>query len=371
MARARLQFAAAISRLVVGVFALTVLPLAYPGMAAHRSLFVGYLVYAVAMQVLIWRNVGGIARAVVGGLVDMAMLTFIVHRIGSAGTMMVAIYFFAAIVNTLVVGRRVGVSLAAAAAVLYCGVVVAEVTGVLVYGPDAPGWVRGAPSSTEAVVLCVLFAALLVASAWLVGVLVQRIRTREQQLVDANARLSELSVRDPLTQLFNRRHLVARLEDELARVRRGHPLAVVMIDLDGFKRVNDERGHPRGDEVLREIAAALDVATREVDVVGRYGGDEFIVLLPDAGHEEAAIVSERLVEAVRRVGHASDPERPVTASIGVALARPGDASRALIARADELAYRAKQGGGDRAAVESAELDAVAHTRVRTPARDAG
>ncbi len=351
MARARLQFAAAISRLIIGVFAVAALPLAYPAMAAFRALFVGYLVYALLMQGLIWRGVGGVTRAVVGGIIDIVTLTFIVHRVGSAATMMVSVYFFATILNTLVVGRRVGIALAVLSAVLYCGVVMAEAMGWLAYGPDAPGWARAAPTVTEAAVLCMLFSMLLVASAAVVGVLVQRIRSHEEKLLEANAQLAELSVRDPLTQLYNRRHLVARLDDELARVRRGHALAVVMIDLDGFKRVNDELGHQRGDEVLREIASALAVATREVDVVGRYGGDEFLVLVPDVGGPEAAIVAERVVEAVRRVGRAHDPERPVTASVGMAVANASEGSRALIGRADQLAYRAKQAGGDRATLE--------------------
>ncbi len=348
MERDRLLLGAATSRLLLGVFALTMLPLLYPGLAAFRWIFAAYIAFAALVQLRISRGVGGMPRAVLGGVVDMLILTFIVHRVGSTATMMVSIYFFAAIVNTLVVGRRVGVTLAAVAALLYSGIVVAEITGMLPYGPDAPGWVRGRPGATEGLIACTLMSLLLVASARVVGRLVGRIRTREAELVAANARLSELSARDPLTQLFNRRHLMSRLEDELARVRRGHALAVIMVDLDRFKRVNDEHGHERGDEVLKRIAAALAGATREVDVPGRYGGDEFVVLLPDTGAADARSVAERLVAAVRGVGESFDAERPVTASVGVAVASPSDEPRALIRRADERAYRAKQAGGDRA-----------------------
>ncbi|MCZ7684771.1 MAG: diguanylate cyclase [Sandaracinaceae bacterium] len=238
----RLLLGAATSRLVLGVFALTMLPLLYPGLAAHRAIFAAYIAFAALMQLLIWRGVGGRARAIAGGLVDMLILTFIVHRVGSTATMMVSIYFFAAIVNTLVVGRRVGVVLAVASALLYSGVVTADVLGILPYGPDAPAWVRGRPGPTEAAIACLLLSILLVASGLIVGRLVARIRTREDELVSANARLSELSARDALTQLYNRRYLMSRLEDELARVRRGHALAVIMIDLDRFKRINDEQG---------------------------------------------------------------------------------------------------------------------------------
>lgn len=269
--------------------------------------------------------------------------------------MMVSLYFFAAIVNTLVVGRRVGVTLAVLSALLYSGVVVAESSGLIPYGPDAPEWVSGTPGPTEAAIVCLLMSMLLIASAWLVGMLVHRIRLREAELLDANARLSELSARDPLTQLFNRRHLMSRLDEELARVRRGHPLAVVMIDLDRFKRINDEQGHERGDEVLRRIAEAVAGATREVDVPGRYGGDEFVVLLPDTDLSRARVVAERLVGAVRAVGEECDERRPVTASVGVAMAAVADGARAVMRRADELAYRAKEAGGDRACIEP-ELD---------------
>jgi diguanylate cyclase (GGDEF)-like protein len=352
--RERLQLAAATSRLVLGLFAMVVLPLLYPGLAQHRVVFAVYLAVAVVMQLLIWRGVGGNLRAIAGGVVDMVALTFIVHRVGSFATMMVSLYFFAAIVNTLVAGRRVGLTLAICSAFLYAGVLWAEVLGVLPYGPDAPSWGRGiTPGPVEATVACGLMVFLLIASAWTVGVLVQRLESREEELVRANKRLEELSARDPLTQLFNRRHLMSRVEAELARVRRGHPLAVVMIDLDRFKHVNDERGHEKGDEVLKDIATALAAEVRAIDVPGRYGGDEFIVLLPDTDIAHANVVAERLVSAVRAVGERHDPEKPVTASAGVATAHADDGGRALIRRADERAYAAKQAGGDR--VWSGEL----------------
>lgn len=351
MHRDRLLLGAAASRLVLGLCALTLLPLVYPGLAAHRWFFGAYLVFALGMQLLIWKGVGGMARAVAGGLVDMLVLTFLVHRVGSTATMMVSVYFFGAIVNTLVVGRRVGVTLAVASALFYCGVVISESVGLLPYAPDGPAWVQGRPDPAEAATVCGLMSILLIASAWIVGLLVHRIRTHEAELVAANVRLSELSSRDPLTQLFNRRHLMSRLDDELARVRRGHALSVIMVDLDRFKRVNDEQGHERGDQLLESIAKALASATREVDVPGRYGGDEFVVLLPDTQLADASTVAERLVLAVREIGLTYDAERPVTASVGVAVASAKDGARALIRRADERAYRAKQAGGDRACAE--------------------
>jgi len=157
-----------------------------------------------------------------------------------------------------------------------------------------------------------------------------------------------------------------RLEVELARVRRGNPLAVLMIDLDRFKRVNDRRGHHRGDEVLEAIAKALSDATREVDVPGRYGGDEFVVVLPDTTPSAAVQVGERLVASVREAGRRVDAELPVTASVGLAFALEDDEARKLIQRADKRAYMAKEAGGDQLSSEPQlpEWDDEDESRVR-------
>src|SRR5690606_19886099 len=112
-------------------------------------------------------------------------------------------------------------------------------------------------------------------------------------LETANAQLELLSQRDPLTDLYNRRHLVERLDQELRHVRRGRDVTFLMIDLDGFKRVNDLHGHLVGDAMLRRVAEAMRETMRETDVVGRWGGDELGVLLPDTALEEAAIAAQR------------------------------------------------------------------------------
>lgn len=364
--RDRLQLTAAWSRVVLGVVAIVVLPLAYPGFEAHRWLLGLYVVAALIGQLMIWRGVGGNLRSFLGGVLDMTVLTFMVHRTGSLSTMLLSIYFFAVIVNTLTVGRRVGIGLSLLAALLYASTVLAELEGLIPYGADAPAWVAGAPSRTAAFVHVTLLSTLLVSSAAIVGLLVTRARQREKELRELASRLEELSSRDPLTQLYNRRHLMARLDEELARVRRGRPLAVLMVDLDKFKRVNDQQGHQRGDEVLVAIAEALAGTTREVDVPGRYGGDEFVVLLPDTPPGAAELAGERLVTAVRSVGLSFDAEEPVTASVGLSHARPGDEARGLIQRADALAYRAKEGGGDRLVSEEPvpEWDASDESGVR-------
>jgi diguanylate cyclase (GGDEF)-like protein len=134
---------------------------------------------------------------------------------------------------------------------------------------------------------------------------------------------------------------------ELARVKRGHSAALLMIDLDGFKRVNDDLGHLAGDEVLKAVALALKQNIREVDSAGRYGGDEFVVVLSDPQPPyTSTIVGERLVQSIREAGHVDDHHR-VTASIGVAVASQTDGADELLSRADAFVYEAKQAGGDR------------------------
>jgi diguanylate cyclase (GGDEF)-like protein len=190
-----------------------------------------------------------------------------------------------------------------------------------------------------------------------VGALVAHDERRAAELLDANRKLEDLSRHDPLTGLFNRRHLMQRLDEGLARRRRGHPLAVVMIDLDHFKRINDEAGHVKGDELLSLIGAALLRSVRAVDVLGRYGGDEFVVVLPDTEGPAAKIVAERLVLAVREVGLAFDPDRIVTASAGLAYATEKDDARKLLERADDAVYAAKAHRGDRVSTEMEALPA--------------
>ena len=107
--------------------------------------------------------------------------------------------------------------------------------------------------------------------------------------------LSELAVTDDLMQVNNRRYLMSRLEEELQRIRRYHyPLSVIIIDIDHFKHINDEYGHPMGDFVLKELANLLKNNTRSVDIICRYGGDEVVIVLPHAAYQQAYTVAERL-----------------------------------------------------------------------------
>lgn len=346
--RSRATFGAALVRFVFALFAIAILPALFPGMAAHRWAFVLYMVWAGVAQVLIWKRIGHPWRAIISGMIDMAMITFMVHRVGSFMSMLVALYFFAAIVNVHVAGRGIGMVLSITASVMYLAVMIAEALGVLPYAPDVPGWAatRG-PELPEAIAIGVLLAGLLLIATAIVGKLVETADERQRKLEAANAQLAALSLLDPLTQLFNRRHFWTRLSEELAWVNRGRPLALIMFDLDRFKRVNDRHGHLRGDELLEALAKSLLEHTRETDVTARFGGDEFVVLLPATNEADARVAAQRIADAVREVGHMFDEELPVTASAGVAFAQDGDTAADILRRADDASYEAKAQGGDR------------------------
>jgi two-component system cell cycle response regulator len=167
----------------------------------------------------------------------------------------------------------------------------------------------------------------------------------------------ELAVVDPLTGLHNRRylesHLLALLEQA---ARTGRPLSAMILDIDHFKRVNDSFGHDCGDEVLKTFAARVKRAVRGADLMCRFGGEEFVVVMPDAKLSIARIVAERIREAV-----ASAPfpiERgaraiPVTVSIGIAGSGPGDTPDALFKRADRALYASKNSGRNRVTASAA------------------
>ena len=157
-----------------------------------------------------------------------------------------------------------------------------------------------------------------------------------------------LASNDPLTGLQNRRRTTERLESEIARARRyGTPLSVALCDVDHFKHVNDRFGHNMGDEVLVEVAKGLMASLREVDLVGRWGGEEFLVVLPDTEPHGALVAGERLRLGVEAIApFAEGPER-VTCSVGVSAFQPEDSTTEFIDRADQALYRAKKNGRNR------------------------
>lgn len=176
------------------------------------------------------------------------------------------------------------------------------------------------------------------------------------RLKDALESAVRLAGTDPLTGVANARSFESAAERELERVRRyGHPLALVYIDLDDFKRVNDEQGHSIGDQVLREVAETIVANVRPIDLVARVGGDEFAVLLPETSTEAAAATFERLRGTILARMRAA--AWPVTLSVGVAGATHHTSSvDELVAEADRLMYRAKTAGKDRIAAARPDAD---------------
>lgn len=180
-------------------------------------------------------------------------------------------------------------------------------------------------------------------------VLAQRVTERTQALEQANQRLSELALQDPLSGLANRTALQLHLDQALARSQRRHELlALMLIDLDGFKPINDRHGHGFGDQVLTEIAQRLRQYIRDGDLPARLGGDEFVVVCENVhSADDAQYLARRLLEGLDTPMHLEDRSVRVGASIGIALSQGDDDATRLIRSADAAMYRAKAEGRNR------------------------
>jgi diguanylate cyclase (GGDEF)-like protein len=178
-------------------------------------------------------------------------------------------------------------------------------------------------------------------------VIARRILSVQVELEEKYAQLKELAGTDPLTGLANRRQLTQAMEAALSQARRGTPAAIVALDIDHFKSYNDSFGHAAGDEVLRRFADILRAGTRRHDLVVRTGGEEFVIVLPGAGSNEALVLAERLRGTIAAQIW---PARPVTASFGVTvvtdstkISSPAD----LLDAADRALYHSKRTGRNR------------------------
>jgi len=172
-----------------------------------------------------------------------------------------------------------------------------------------------------------------------------RLDAAYRELEATNAKLKETSFKDEVTGLYNRRFFSLRLEEEISRYRRfNHPVSVVVLDLDGFKTVNDEFGHAVGDDTLRDIGQILMKHSRGINVVSRYGGDEFAVLLVETAKSGARLYADRIRQVVATFPFSHGKQ--VTASFGVASLPDDEAttSEELFRAADEALYAAKRAG---------------------------
>ena len=175
----------------------------------------------------------------------------------------------------------------------------------------------------------------------------QRFRAQRESLRQAHDRLASIAIRDELTDLFNRRHFLERLEEELSRTDREHiPLHIAVVDLDHFKSINDTYGHPAGDEVLKRFAALASQCLRRSDVLARYGGEEFVVLFPQSDHADCEAAMTRLKEKFAEQRYDFDPSLRITLSCGLAGHHWGESALAFIERADQALYQAKAAGRD-------------------------
>jgi diguanylate cyclase (GGDEF)-like protein len=172
---------------------------------------------------------------------------------------------------------------------------------------------------------------------------------RSFELKAANKRIEELAELDELTGSFNRRCIMRMLDDELARAQRMNaPCSVALIDLDWFKRINDAYGHPTGDEVLRTFAITVFANIRNIDKFGRYGGEEFLLVLPETPNDAAARILDRLRAIIADLDwSAFSPGMRVTISAGVATLRADESPDTFLARADSALYAAKARGRNR------------------------
>lgn len=170
---------------------------------------------------------------------------------------------------------------------------------------------------------------------------------RNRQLEELSQRLAQLANTDPLTELPNRRKVSQSLKSMLARSARDQqPLSLAVVDVDHFKLINDRYGHDTGDRVLRHIAESINALLRPTDMVGRWGGEEFLILLPNINREDTEQICSRIRKSIKELQFEGVKER-ISISIGIAsrIAREQDVE--LIGRADEALYQAKFEGRDR------------------------
>jgi diguanylate cyclase (GGDEF)-like protein len=301
-----------------------------------------YCVFAAAWILLLKRWPGRFpSRRVAVILCDVGITTFGTHMLGALGASFYPLYLWIIVGNGIRYGPRH----------LY----VAMATGLLGFGgvvAQSSYWQQQLPMGvslwTGLLVLPLFYLSVIRRmhglNAQLVAERTELLRTREQ--------LNELATRDGLTGLFNRRTVLDRLNTELERSRRlKEPLAIVMADLDHFKQVNDTYGHQAGDAVLKEVSARILAGIRPYDFAGRYGGEEFIVVLPGVSGPLAMQCANRLREAICRspVRVSDGTGLTITCSFGLmSLSNSGvPTSEDLIRQADAALYVAKRQGRNR------------------------
>jgi len=196
-----------------------------------------------------------------------------------------------------------------------------------------------------------------------------RILDYQAQLIEARERLRRQATHDPLTGLWNHSAILEILRHEVSRSKRQHtPLTVIMFDIDHFKQINDANGHVSGDAILHGVALRMREVIRDYDTLGRYGGDEFLIVLPDCNEKDAVEAAERLRKRIAGEPMAA-PGKPISVTVSIGLAtneKHGDMDAAILVQAADVAlYRAKNSGRNCTRPATAD-DILAETLLRTP-----
>ncbi len=185
--------------------------------------------------------------------------------------------------------------------------------------------------------------------AWIFNRMVFRMRVNsfidKKIILEKNFQLQDLAIRDSMTMLFNYKHIYERLREEIDKAKRiGYPLSVIMMDIDDFKHFNDQYGHPVGDNIIIKIAQILVNTCRTTDIIGRYGGEEFMIIMPGTALKDAAFLAERIRVAVETTEFGNGIG--ITLSGGIRELR-GDSAEELIKSVDQQLYQAKSKGKNR------------------------
>lgn len=185
--------------------------------------------------------------------------------------------------------------------------------------------------------------------AWIFNRMVSRMKVNsfidKKIILEKNIQLQDLAIRDSMTMLLNYKHIYERLREEIEKAKRiGYPLSIIMMDIDDFKHFNDQYGHLVGDSIIIKIAQILVNTCRATDIIGRYGGEEFIIIMPGTALKDAAILAERIRVAVETAEF--DNETGITVSGGIS-ALQGDSAEELIKSVDQQLYIAKSKGKNR------------------------
>ncbi|MCK0165095.1 diguanylate cyclase [Marinobacter sp. S6332] len=193
------------------------------------------------------------------------------------------------------------------------------------------------------------------------GKLEATIKSRTSDIRALNSKLEEMANKDVLTGVYSRRYLMERVQQELNRASRGqYPAVILMLDVDNFKQINDNWGHQTGDRVLTKLGSIMMEHARNYDVVGRYGGEEFAILIPGANAKTGYQVAEKLrLRAAEEIKIPSSPDRTITVSVGVASYRTGYRQEDWFAAADAALYAAKRAGKNRVIVSERDENASA------------